>query len=322
MVPAWGAGHHDPAFTLGRGDDPHADASPPADDIMKETDSPSRSARKPRRRLRRLALVVLLTYGGICMLVTWFQSKLIYFPSRPYHATPADIGLEFQEVSIQTSDGVAIAAWYLAHPRAKGTILFCHGNAGNISDRLVSIELLHTLGYNVLIFDYRGYGRSEGRPTETGTYLDAQAAWRYLTEDRRLPADRVVLFGRSLGGAVAIELAGHHSPAALIVESTFTSLTDVAAIHYPLLPVRWLLRFRYDSIDKIAALNCPKLFFHGTDDELIPMANGRALFEKAAPPKRFIATPGGHNDAGFTYSLEHTHQLAAFLDEVWSDGVR
>ena len=270
------------------------------------------------RRLTRLGIITALTYLGVCVLVGLLQSRLIYFPTRGYPVTPRDIGLAFEDLMLKTADGVSIAAWYVPHADATGSVIFCHGNAGNISDRLHSVRLLHDIGLNVLIFDYRGFGRSEGRPTEQGTYADAQAAWRYLAETRGELPGRVVLFGRSLGGAVAIELANQHTPAALVVESTFASLIDVGRLHYPFLPVRLLLSYRYESIDKVSQITCPKLFLHGTDDTLIPLSNSRKLFDAAIEPKRFIETPGGHNEAGFTYSPDFTNRLATFIDEVLS----
>lgn len=280
---------------------------------MGRYNSSGKRDRSVSRRVGRWVAVVALTYLGVCVFITLLQSRLIYFPTRDYPVTPADIGLEFEDLTLETSDGVAIAAWYVPRLDPKGSVIFCHGNAGNISDRLHSIKLLHGLGLNVLIFDYRGYGRSKGRPTEAGTYEDAVATWQYLVEMRGESPDRVVLFGRSLGGAVAIELARRHTPAALIVESTFTSLVDVGRLHYPLLPVRLLLTYRYDSLDKVSQIKCPKLFIHGRDDELIPIDNGRRLFAAAAEPKQFLETPGGHNEAGFTYSMEFTDRLAAFI---------
>ncbi len=280
--------------------------------------APSTGGNRQRRRFRpwRLLLVALLTYVGVSVLVGLFQSRLIYFPTREYAVTPMDVGLEFEDLTLETSDGVAIAAWYVPHAAAKGSVIFCHGNAGNISDRLESLKLLHRAGLNVLIFDYRGYGRSEGRPTETGTYQDAESAWTYLVQVKKQSPDQIVLFGRSLGGAVAIELAGRHTPAALVVESTFTSLLDIGRIHYPFLPVRWLLTYRYDSLSKVPGIGCPKLFIHGREDELIPLANGRALFAAAARPKEFLETPGGHNTGGFTYSPAYTAKLAGFLNRA------
>ena len=299
---------------------------------------------------RRVLLSVVATYAAVCAFVWLFQENFIYFPTRVYDTTPADVGLKYEDVTITAADGTTLAAWYIPFASPKGTILFCHGNAGNISDRLATIHALDALGYNVLIFDYRGFGASSGRPDEKGTYLDAQAAWKYLTQTLGEHPGRVILFGRSLGGAVAIHLAASLSetaqparepspptraadstsstpavtttaapapiPGALVVESTFTSLEDIGRLHYPFLPVNLLLTYRYDSIRKILAVSCPKLFYHGADDELIPSSNGERLFAAAAEPKRFVNTPGNHNNSGFMYSDEHTDILATFLADA------
>ena len=288
--------------------------------MQREADDPQQSwpVRRPRRRLtlRRLLALAALAYLVVCVILYVAQPRLVYFPSREYGLTPDDIGLAFEDLTLTTSDGLALAAWYVPHPSPAGTALFCHGNAGNMSNRLVTVQTLHALGYNVLLFDYRGYGRSEGSPDEQGTYLDAEAAWRYLTQTRGESPQSLIIMGRSLGGAVAIELATRHEPAALVVESTFTCLADVAAVHYRCVPVRILTRYHYDSAAKVAGLRCPKLFLHATDDELVPIELGRHLYEAAAPPKRFVETPGDHNSGGFTYSAQYTEQLGAFLSAV------
>ncbi len=288
--------------------------------------------------LKRLVVIVALTYLSVSLFVAMFQTRLIYFPTPDYPVTPTDFGLEYEDLTLTTRDGVSIAAWYIPYREARGTLIYCHGNAGNISDRLHSIQLLHRMGINVLIFDYRGYGRSEGKPTEDGTYEDAETAWRYLTETRGESPERIVIFGRSLGGAVAIELAKRRStgnestsgesgtadvpagsgPAGLIVESSFTSLLDIGRLHYPLLPVRLLVSYTYSSILKVPNITCPKLFLHGSGDMLIPISNGRQLFDAAAEPKQFITTPGDHNGGGFEYAPEFTNRLDEFLRDVLS----
>lgn len=275
--------------------------------------------RKALFRARRIGISVATVYAGVCIFLALFQSCLIYRPSGPYVVTPADVGLRYEEVTLLTDDGVRLGAWYVPHARAKGTVLFCHGNAGNISHRVAAIKGLHDFALNVLIFDYRGFGRSEGRPSEAGIYRDAETAWRFLVERRGEPPQRIVVFGRSLGGAVAIELASHHHPAALVVHSTFTRLADVAARLYWFLPVRWILRPEYASIDKIARVACPKLFVHGADDELIPIELGRRLFAAAGEPREFIEIPSGHNTSGFTAAAKYTEKLRAFLFDALSD---
>jgi len=276
---------------------------------------PISAPKSPARfgRLRRLGIIVVTTYACVCMVVGFLQAKLIYFPSRGYPHTPADVGLAFERLKLTAADGAQLAAWFVPAPAASHTILFCHGNAGNISDRLDGVKRLQRLGYSVLIFDYRGYGDSGGSPTEEGTYLDADAAWRHLTDERGVPPESIILFGESLGGAVAIHQAAREAPGALVVESTFTSLVDVARVHYPFLPVGLLLRHRYPSIDLVGRIRCPKLFIHAREDELIPMHNARRLFDAALSPKEFLETPGGHNTGGFQFDTETTRALGDFL---------
>lgn len=241
------------------------------------------------------------------------QTKLIYYPKRGYHATPADLGLDYENLRLTTSDGVSITAWYIPHPQAVGTVLFFHGNAGNIAGRLGDVERLHPMGVNVLLIDYRGFGESDGKPSEEGTYLDAEAGWVYLTETLGQWPEQIVILGRSLGGAVAIDLAEKHTPAGLVVESTFTNLIDVGKRLYPWLPVHWILTYHYDSLSKVSRVHCPKLFFHGIGDELITLENGRRLFDKAVEPKEFVETAGNHSTGGYAYDLESLEKFRTFL---------
>ena len=192
-------------------------------------------------------------------------------------------------------------------------VLFCHGNAGNMSHRLESIRVFHRLGLSTLIFDYRGYGQSEGKPTEQGTYLDAEAAWRYLVQRQEVDPAEVFVFGRSLGGAIAAWLARGHTPKALIMESTFTSVPDIAAHLYPYLPVRLLSRFHYNAVDYVRQVNCPVLIVHSRDDEMIPFSHGRRLFETANEPKEFLEIRGSHNEGFMTSADRYEEGLASFL---------
>src|SRR3972149_6132676 len=188
---------------------------------------PSVMGRLVRRpSLRRLLAVVICTYIGVTMLVGVLQSKLIYFPSRILELTPTNVGLKFDDVTLVTRDDVKISAWFVPRQDARATVLFFHGNAGNNGDRVPEIKVLHALGYAVMIVDYRGYGKSEGAPSESGTYLDALAAWEHLTQARGLPIKRIVIMGESIGGAVAIDLARRQMPGALVVQSSFTRLSD------------------------------------------------------------------------------------------------
>lgn len=258
-------------------------------------------------------VIILGLYLGLIVFLFVIQAKLIYFPSRAIEATPGDIGLAYEPVQIQTSDGLTLTGWYVPAEQARGTLLFFHGNAGNISHRLESIARFNRLRLNVFIIDYRGYGQSQGSPGEPGTYLDAEAAWRYLVDERGIPPPEIVIFGRSLGGAVGVWLAHNYQPGALIIESTFTSVPDLAAKYYPLLPVRRLAHIRYDSLSRIGSINCPIMVIHSLEDEIIPYDHGQQLFAAAPEPKRFLELRGRHNE-GFVISGEvYEAGLAEFL---------
>ena len=265
-----------------------------------------------------ILFVILLVYCSLALYVYLMQPRLLFYPDLPGRelvATPAGIGLEYETVTLTTEDGVSLGAWFIPHTAARGTLLFLHGNAGNISHRLDSLRLFHELGLAVLIFDYRGYGESGGTPSEAGTYRDAMAAWRYLTGQRKIAAERIVLFGRSLGAGIAAELATRTRPGALIMESAFTSVPDMAAELYPWLPVRLLSRYRYDAREQLARINCPLLVAHSRDDEIIPFAHGQRLFEHAREPKQFLELRGGHNDGFLVTGQGYSDALERFLSD-------
>lgn len=226
------------------------------------------------------------------------MGALLYFPARKLLATPADAGLEYDELEIGTDDGERLHGWWLParRQRSAGHILLFHGNAGNIGDRVAHAHLLVRAGFDVLLFDYRGYGRSTGRPGEQGTYLDGLAARQALIARDACDPARVSYLGESLGGAVACELALSFPPRALILQAAFTSLRDVARRHYPFVP-RFLIPDAYPTIRRIGAVNAPVLLIHGDRDAVVPLSHGRALFEAATQPKRLEVFAGlGHND--------------------------
>ena len=206
-------------------------------------------------------------------------------------------------------------AWFIPAAQSGPTLLFFHGNAGNISHRLDSIRIFHTLGLNVLIFDYRGYGRSSGKPSEQGVYRDAETAWHYLTEAREIDPDRIILFGRSLGSAVAAWLATRTRSGAVILESPFTSVPDLAAKLYPLAPVRLLARLEFNTLAAAQAIHSPLLVMHSRQDEIIPFSHGRAVYGAARAPKRFVELSGGHNDGFIVSGDAYAQSLRAFIDE-------
>ena len=250
--------------------------------------------------LPRVALVWILLACGM----KWLNTKLVYHPTREIELTPADCSIPYENVTLVTADGVKLNAWYCPAPdNARGTVLFCHGNGGNISHRIETINVLRGLGMNVLVFDYRGYGRSEGSPSEQGTYLDAEAAWKYLVETKAEKPERIVIHGRSLGGAIAAHLAMLHRPAGLVVESSFYDITELGAELYWFLPVRWLSRVKYRTAEYVKAVGCPVLVIHSRDDGLIPFHHGEKIFAAAHEPKWFLEIHGGHN-GGFVESAD------------------
>ncbi|KPK39595.1 MAG: lysophospholipase [Gammaproteobacteria bacterium SG8_47] len=268
-----------------------------------------------------LILLIVGAYAAFLLFLYLTQHRLLYYPelpSRMVSITPAAIGLDYEAVTLQTSDGVRLDGWWIPAPALRpprATVLFLHGNAGNISHRLDSIGLFHNLGLAVLIIDYRGYGRSEGRPSEQGTYLDAAAAWAYLTQQRGLRPGSIIVFGRSLGGAVAAHLAVEHEPGALILESTATSMPDLAAQLYPFLPARWLTRFHYDARRALASIACPVLIVHSRNDEIIPFSHGEGLYASAREPKDFLELRGGHNDGFLATGRRYVAGLDQFIRE-------
>ncbi len=262
-----------------------------------------------------LVIIIIAAYIIFAGALFIFQSRYIYFPERVLSADPATIGLPFESVSLETTDGVKLSGWFVPGESARGVVLFCHGNAGNIAHRLDSIRIFHQLGLDVFIFDYRGYGQSKGKPTESGTYKDAEAAWRYLVEERKVNPDEIIVFGRSLGGAVAARLAQSQTPGALILESSFTSLPDIARKLYPYLPVRLLLRFKYNTAEYLSRVNCPVLIVHSRDDEIMPFSHGQRLFEMAREPKKFLEITGTHNEGFITSGKRYEDGLKAFISE-------
>ncbi len=262
--------------------------------------------------LLALLIAALVVYALIVLRVYVNQSRRIYKPLREIIDTPDAHGFAYEDVELVADDGVRLHGWFVPNAEADHVLLYFHGNTRNISHAIHSIELFQELGFSVFLFDYRGYGRSEGVPDEQGTYRDAEAAWRWLVETRGLAPDRIVLHGRSLGAAIASWLAARHTPAALVIESTFTSMPEVAAELYPLLPARLLMRCRYPVRENLRKVRCPVLVVHGREDELIPYRHGQALFEAANEPKVFMDIEGRHYDGHIASGRRYFEGLAAF----------
>ena len=268
--------------------------------------------------LIRLCIIGGVAYVGVCLSIVFRQSRHVYYPQRALDGSPADFGLAFEEVSLKAGDGTSIHGWYIPSETTASTavtVLFCHGNGGNISHRLEMASQLRRMGLNVLLFDYRGYGRSEGKPSEEGTYLDAQAAWDYLTQARGMEPSRVVIYGRSLGGAIAAHLAMDTQPGALVLDSAFTSAPDMARRMFRGLPVRLLCRFNYNTLAALKRIKCPVLIAHARPDEVIPYAHGERLFAAAAEPKQFYELTCTHNVGGIESDPRYRQVLAAFIRE-------
>lgn len=239
----------------------------------------------------------------------------LYFPERNLVTSPRDLGLPYENIWLTTSDDVRIHGWLIPNIDSPATLLFLHGNAGNISHRLDNVKRLFDAGVQIFILDYRGYGQSDGRPSEQGTYNDASAAWQWLTDEIGGP---IVVFGRSLGGAVAAWLAAQPdvAPAGLILESTFTRGRDVAAVLVPIPGLATMIPDFYPTLDHIERIEIPLLLIHGSDDELIAVSHARRLYEAASEPKSLYIVDGGrHNDTYVVGGNAYLRQLTKFIEE-------
>lgn len=257
-------------------------------------------------------------YVLLALMLFLFQDRMVFLsnlPGRALTATPRDAGFDYEDVTLETSDGLKLHGWYVPAAQARGVVLFLHGNAGNISHRLDSIAIFRELGLDTLIIDYRGYGQSQGKPSEQGTYLDAEAAWHYLVSNREVAADRIIVFGRSLGGAVAAWLANQYRPAALIIESSFSSALDMARKLYPFMPVRLITRLDYPVKLYVSRLHCPLLVIHSRDDEIIPFTMAEAIYNSAAEPKSLLEIWGDHNNGFLLSGDRYLSGLNEFIQE-------
>jgi hypothetical protein len=266
--------------------------------------------------LFNFGIMIAIAYVVFAAAIFFVQPRLVYYPEygQSITRTPDDLGLDYEAVELATDDGETLHGWFVPAPGAKATVLFFHGNAGNISHRMGYLAMLYSLGYNTFILDYRGYGESSGVPSESGTYRDAQAAWQYVTVKKGIAPSEIVLFGESLGGAVAAWLATRKEPGLLVLASAFTSVPDMGAKLYPFLPVRLLSRFDYDTLEYLKAVTCPVFVAHSPQDEIVPFAQGQALYEAAPAPKQFLELQGGHNN-GFIYMQEDwVKALGDFID--------
>lgn len=273
-----------------------------------------------------LVATAALALAGLSLWLRWLEPRMLYYPTRVLEGTPSSLGWAFEEVLLAAGDGVALHGWFIpaspesgaaagAPRRDRLTVLFLHGNAGNISHRFEKLRILRELGASVLIVDYRGYGRSGGRPDEPGLYRDARAAYDHLVGERGLDPGELVLYGESLGSAVAADLAAGSEVGGVVLEAAFTSARDVGQSMFPFLPVRWLMRTRFDTAGKIARVRAPFLLLHSRDDEYFAPIHAERLLAASRGRARLVLLRGGHNEAFLASEGEYRRALAEFFAE-------
>jgi len=271
-----------------------------------------------------IIVVLFVAYSVLGWTLYFMQATFLYRPVCEVTYTPEALSLDFEKVTYKSEDGLNINGWYVPADNSRLTILFCHGNGGNMMHRLDSINLFNNLGLNCFIFDYRGYGNSEGTPSEEGTYMDAMGAYKWLTAEKKVSPDDIIIFGRSLGGSVAAHLASRVKAGTLIIESAFTSYVDIGRKFYPYMPVRWFARFSYETIEYIKKVHYPVMIIHSRNDDLVPFEFALELHEVANEPKELVEIFGSHND-GFLVSSEIYEKAwikwLKFLEEYRSQSI-
>lgn len=260
-----------------------------------------------------LLLVLVCTYALLAAFLYFYQDKLVFVPTHNEVMLPDEFGLTYSDVELEVAPGEYIRGWYFPVNDSANTVLFCYGNGGNKSRRMHTIQFFIELGVNLLIFDYRGFGQSDGKPSEANCYDDAEAAYHWLLDEKGLSPDKIILFGRSLGGGVVTELATRVPSGGLVVESSFTSVAELSGLMFPYMFADKLVRSRFESIDRIAGINRPLLVTHSTEDDMIPFWMGRALFERGKEPKRFVEFKGAHNDRDYYEDSTYRAVMQRFL---------
>ncbi len=275
----------------------------------------SPSMRSIKRILISVTTSVGLVYLGLLLLVYLSQAHFIFFPTTDLLTTPAAYQWDYEDIKLSVN-GESTHGWFIpASKTARGTILFSHGNAGNIGGRLETIHIFRELGFNTLIYDYGGYGKSTGSPSEDRCYADIRAMWDELTKSRNIPPSQIILFGRSLGGGATSQLATEVTPAAVVLESTFTSIADMAQDQFPLFPTRLLVKHRFDTLEKVPHIDVPILHIHSPDDTLIPYTHGQQLFRASTEPKQFLEIRGDHNEGFWLSADAYTEGLDDFFTQ-------
>jgi len=263
-----------------------------------------------------LFLALILSYGALTAFFYFFQKSLIYFPTRPYFFTPDRVGVDYETVRFSTKDQKSLIGWFVPGDENSTVVLFFHGNAGNISDRVDTLKLWNQQGVTGFFIDYRGYGKSEGSPDEEGTYLDAQAAWDFLLTKKGFRPENIIIHGRSLGGPIAAWLASKNQAAGLILESTFISLPELGQSLYPFLPVKLLARVQYPTLQYLLKSECPVLVVHSKDDEIVPVTHGRTLAEECGERCQYLEIGGSHNEGFLQSRRNYIPGLKGFLSSL------
>lgn len=263
-----------------------------------------------------LALLV-LAYGVLVFAFWAGQAKLVFHPDAELVADPAAFGIEYENIRFVSEDGTILHGWYFPGKDNGPVVLFCHGNAGNVSFLIDSAQVFLRLGASVFVFDYRGFGQSEARPlTEEGTLMDARAAYSWLVQSKGIPESRIIVLGRSLGGVHAAHVASRNQPHGLILESAFTSLPEIGKQLHPYLPVHLLSRYQYNTQMYLEKVTCPVLIIHSTQDELIPFSHAQSLFAKASEPKTLLQITGDHNEGYFTSGIVYPEGLSTYVRDL------
>lgn len=247
--------------------------------------------------------------------VRYIERNSLYFPMRELTVTPEIVGIKYEDIYFKTSDNKKLNGWFIPNDNPRFTVIFAHGNAGNIGHRVEKIKLLCDIGVSVFIFDYRGYGRSEGRASEKGFYMDIEAAYGYIVKTRKISEDSVILYGESIGGGPVINLATKARVRGLITEEAFSSVRDMAKFAYPVLPA-FIFSSKFDSLSRIKEVECAKLIIHSVDDEIVPFSLGEKLYAAAKPPKKFLKIRGSHNTAFFDSHEQFAKEIKAWLDHL------
>jgi fermentation-respiration switch protein FrsA (DUF1100 family) len=260
-----------------------------------------------------IVIITAATYLLLAGTLYFMQHRMVFYPTKEIFATPLNFEIPFEDIYLETADGVKINSWFIPADNAEYTVLFCHGNGGCLAHRVETIDLYHNLGVNFFILDYRGYGLSSGKPSENGLYLDTEAAWQFLVNAKRIPPDRIVLIGRSLGGAAAARLAAKKQPHRLICESSFVSIPATGSDRYPYFPVKLLCRYSFPTGDFLKQVKCPVLIIQSRDDQVVRFSHGRRLFALANEPKTFLELTGAHDECYFDCRDQYTAAVKRFI---------